>query len=195
MFLHCCKNDCLHYVKQNIGVEMPSTKNFEIIKSLIKKFEIMKGFILIDYHGLTADELSYFRSMLYPLNSKCTIAKNNLIKMALVKVGIKFENDIFGPTAIIFEFGNDEDNIVSIAKVIMSFAKKHLNFKIKSGFIDGKFINATVFENLSTIPKKEILLAKMLFSMNFTVIKFINTLMININKLVVVLNLISKKKN
>jgi len=169
---------------------MPNLKNQQEVKNLSAKFKSMKGLILTEYHGLSVEEISELRSKLRPLNSEYTIVKNTLSEIALKEAGIDAGNNFSGPTALVIENGD----IVSPAKVIFEFAKTHAKLKVKAGLVEGKFVNGAMIEQLSALPSKEVLIAKMLGSMNAPITGFVNVLAANIRGLVTVLDAIAKQK-
>ncbi|MDR1695401.1 MAG: 50S ribosomal protein L10 [Endomicrobium sp.] len=169
---------------------MPNLKNQQELKSLTEKFKAMKGLILTEYHGLNVEEISELRSKLRPLNSEYTVVKNTLSELALKEIGIETGDNFNGPTALVIENGD----IVSPAKVVVEFAKTHAKLKVKAGFVEGKFVNAAVVEQLSALPSREVLIAKMLGSMNSPITGFVNVLAANIRGLVTVLDAIGKKQ-
>ncbi|MCL2334787.1 MAG: 50S ribosomal protein L10 [Endomicrobia bacterium] len=169
---------------------MPNVKNQQEVKNLTEKFKAMKGMILTEYHGLSVVEISELRSKLRPLNSEYAVVKNTLSAIALKEAGIDAGDNFSGPTALVIQNGD----IVSPAKVITEFAKTHEKLKIKAGFMEGKFIDAKMVETLSNLPSKEVLIAKMLGSMNAPITGFVNVLAANLRGLVTVLDAIAKKQ-
>ncbi|MCA6072607.1 MAG: 50S ribosomal protein L10 [Endomicrobium sp.] len=169
---------------------MPNVRNQEVVKSLAEKFKAMKGLILTEYHGLTVEEISELRSKLRSLGSEYTVVKNTLSEIALKEAGIEAGANFSGPTALVIENGD----IVSSAKAVFDFAKTHTKLKVRAGFLDGKFVDAAVVEQLSALPLREVLLAKILSSMNAPITSFVNVLVANIRGLVTVLSAISKKQ-
>jgi large subunit ribosomal protein L10 len=169
---------------------MPNVRNQEAVKNLAGKFKNMKGMILTEYHGLTVEEISELRSKLRSFDSEYVVVKNTLSEIALKEAGIDAGNNFSGPTALVIENGD----IVSPAKAIMDFAKTHAKLKIRAGYLEGKFVNAAVIEQLSSLPSKEVLIAKMLGSMNAPITGFVNVLAANIRGLVTVLDAIAKKQ-
>ncbi|MDR0977679.1 MAG: 50S ribosomal protein L10 [Endomicrobium sp.] len=168
---------------------MPSIRNQDSVKKLIEKFKIMKGLILTEYHGLKVEEISILRSKLKTLNCEYVIVKNTLMDIAFKEIGIETDYDFSGPTALVIENGD----VVLPAKVVVDFTKENNKLKIKAGFLEGKFVTALIIEKLSLLPSKEILIAKMLASMNVPITKFVNVLAANIRGLVTVLNAKIKK--
>lgn len=169
---------------------MPNVKNQETVKVLAGKFKSMKGMILTEYHGLTVEEISELRNKLRAQDSEYAIVKNTLSKIALKEAGIDAGNSFSGPTAIVIENGN----VVSPAKIVMDFAKTHSNLKVRVGYLEGKFVDASVVSQLSELPSREVLIAKMLGSMQAPISGFVNVLEANIRGLVTVLDAISKKQ-
>ncbi|GHT70222.1 50S ribosomal protein L10 [Endomicrobiia bacterium] len=169
---------------------MPNVRNQEAVNSLAGKFKVMKGLILTEYHGLTVEEISELRSKLRLLDSEYTVVKNTLSEIALKEAGIEAGENFSGPIALVIENGD----IVSPAKVVVDFAKTHAKLKVRAGFLEGKFVDAAVIEQLSALPSREVLLAKMLGSMNAPIVGFVNVLAANIRGLVTVLSAISKKQ-
>jgi large subunit ribosomal protein L10 len=169
---------------------MSNIKNQEIVKKLTKKFKAMKGLILTEYRGLTVEEISRLRLKLRPFGSEYIVAKNTLSKIAFKEAGAEAGENFSGSTALLIE----SEDIVSPAKVVMEFAKTHAKLKIKAGFLEGKFVNVAVVEQLSILPSKEVLVARMLDSMNATITDFLNVLEATIRGLVTVLDVIIKKQ-
>jgi large subunit ribosomal protein L10 len=169
---------------------MPSVKNQEELKKLTQKFKTMKGMILAEYHGLNVIEISELRNKLRQNKSEFTVVKNTLSELALKEAGIDAGDNFVGPTAIVFE----NDDIVSPAKTIVDFAKTHEKLKIKKAFMDGKFVAVDIVNTLSSLPTREVLIAKMLGSMNAPISGFVNVLSANIRGLITVLNEAGKKQ-
>ncbi len=169
---------------------MPNLKNQQAVKGLTEKFKAMKGMILTEYHGLSVEEISELRSKLRSHDSEYAVVKNTLSEIALKEAGIEAGNNFAGPIALVIENGD----LVSPAKVVMDFAKDHAKLKVKAAYFEGKFVDAATVEQLSSLPSKEVLIAKMLGSMNAPISGFVNVLAANVRGLVTVLDAISKKQ-
>jgi large subunit ribosomal protein L10 len=169
---------------------MPNVKNQKAVKVLTEKFKSMKGMILTEYHGLTVEDISELRSKLRAQNSEYVIVKNTLSQIALKEAGIGGGDNFFGPTALVIENGD----VVSPAKIVMDFAKTHEKLKVRAGYLEGKFVDANVVSRLSELPSREVLIAKMLGSMQAPIFGFVNVLVANIRGLVTVLGAIAKKQ-
>lgn len=65
---------------------------------------------------------------------------------------------------------------VAVAKIICDFAKENKALTIKAGVLDGQVIDEAAIKALAELPPKEVLIAKMLGSMNAPISGFVNVL-------------------
>lgn len=140
---------------------MPSQKNIHQLAELVKHLTDSKATILTEYAGLSVTEQNELRSKATENNSLFTVAKNNLIKLALKEVDPDLvdtlSEELHGPTAVLFA-----DDAASGAKVVMNFADDHDALKVKSGIMDGQVIDLAQITSLSKLPGRDELLAKLL---------------------------------
>jgi large subunit ribosomal protein L10 len=169
---------------------MPSLKNQEGLQRLTKKFRDMKGMILTQYQGLNVIEISELRNKLRKNESEFVVVKNTLSELALKEAGIESGDNFNGPIAVVFQNGD----VIGSAKTVVDFSKAHDKLKVKAAYLDGKFVNADTVLQLSAIPSREVLIAKMLGSMNAPISGFVNVLAANIRELLYVLNAKAKQQ-
>ena len=127
-------------------------KKQEQVKLLSEELKSAKSFIVFEYQGLKADEITSSRFNLHKTNSKLAVIKNNILERALKEAG--FEEilpEITGPNAIAIGF---EDEIAAI-KEVAELSKEHKFIKIKGAYIDSKFISVDEAKALASIPGRE----------------------------------------
>jgi len=112
-----------------------------------------KSFIVAEYRGLTVAEISAFKRTLAKSNAKCSVYKNSMVSRATEDVA-GFNEILFGPNAFIYA----EDPIAA-PKEVAKFAKKHPNFVIKGGIVEGKTVSADEVKTLAKLPGREGLLS------------------------------------
>lgn len=112
-----------------------------------------KSFIVAEYRGLTVAEISDFKRTLAKSNAKCSVYKNSMVSRATEDVA-GFNEILFGPNAFIYA----EDPIAA-PKEVAKFAKKHPNFVIKGGIVEGKTVSADEVKTLAKLPGREGLLS------------------------------------
>ena len=83
---------------------------------------------------------------------------------------------------------------MQIQKTFCEFAKENKELKVKVGVLDGKVIGADEIKALASLPPKEVLIAKMLGSMNAPISGFVNVLQGTIRNVVYALEAVRKQK-
>ena len=51
------------------------------------------------------------------------------------------------------------EDYTAAARILCKFAESHENFKVKTGFLDGKVVDVETIKSLAKLPSKEVLLA------------------------------------
>jgi len=166
----------------------------EITRDLIEKIKKSKSIVFAGFNSFPVKSNENLRVELEKEEGEYYVAKKTLLKRALDENGIEIDiNNLEGKVATIFSY-NDE---VASAKVLGNFTKdKELAEKIYfiGGILDGKFLTKEEVENLSKLPSKEELYAKVVGSLNAPISGFVNVLAGNIRGLVTALKAISEKK-
>lgn len=133
------------------------------MKQVISKAKVA---IVSDYRGLNVAEITDLRRRLQEEKGDYTVMKNTLAKIAFKGTAFEgLEEFLKGPSAIAFGF---EDQ-VSPAKVLLKYVKEKKKtdlVEIRGGVLDGKILTANEVKDLSNLPSKEELYAKMLGSIN-----------------------------
>ncbi|MDO4802299.1 MAG: 50S ribosomal protein L10, partial [Prevotellaceae bacterium] len=145
---------------------MPSEKALEskkaIVAQLKERFENAQAGVLADYRGLTVEQDTALRNKLREAGVDYTVVKNNLTRFAAKEVGLdELDSTLHGPTAI----ATSDTDVVAPAKVLIDFAKENEALEIKGGFVDGKVISIDEIKVYASIPSKEVLISKMLGSL------------------------------
>lgn len=125
------------------------------VEQLAEKMKASNSVVIVDYLGLTVEEVTNLRVEL--LNNGCEfkVIKNNIIRRAAIEAGYKdLVDSLVGPNAVAF---SNEDS-VSAAKVVYEFAKNHPKLELKVGIVDDEFMNEDAIQTIATIPSREALL-------------------------------------
>ncbi len=156
---------------------MPSAKVLDNKKAIVAELtERLKGAqagVLADYRGLTVAQDTELRAKLREAGVNYTIIKNTLIRFAANEVGMEgLDSVLHGPTAL----ATCDNDVVAPAKVLVEFAKANEALEIKAGFVDGKVIDANEVKVYASIPSKDVLIAKMLGSLQAPIGNLVRTL-------------------
>ena len=156
---------------------MPSAQVLEAKKQqvadLIERFKAAQAGVLVDYRGLTVDQDTKLRNKLREAGVEYKVIKNTLIRFASKEVGLEALDSVLeGPTSVAM---SDTDSVAP-AKVIADFAKENEALEIKGGFLDGAVISLEEVKKLAATPSKEVLIAKLLGSLNSPISALARTL-------------------
>lgn len=147
--------------------------------------------ILVDFCGLTVAQDTELRRKMREAGVHYNVVKNTLLRIAAQEAGIEgLEPSLEKNTAIAVA----PEDPVAVAKIICEFAKANKELKIKVGVLDGKVISVEDIKALAALPPKEVLIAKMLGSMNSPITGFVNVLQGTIRNVVYALEAVRKQK-
>jgi len=144
---------------------MPSAKVLEqktaVVEALADKMSHAASGVLVKYQGITVEDDTKLRAALRAAGVEYSVIKNTLIGKACDKVGFEaMKSELEGMNAIAI---SAEDPIAP-AKILKEYADKIETFEIRGGFLDGAVVDAKVVNELAEIPPKEVLIGKLLGS-------------------------------
>ena len=93
-----------------------------------------------------------------------------------------------GPSAIVVERAIRRHD-----QAVFEFAKTHENLKIKGGIFEGKVISAKDLKAIASLPSREVLLAKLLGTLQAPMVNLVSVLQAPMRDLVGVLDQVAKK--
>jgi len=164
----------------------------EVIQDFGKKFENANSVFVVDYRGLKVEEVNALRCKLREVGSEYRVGKNTLLKRAIEGTTVAPLMDYLeGPTAIAVV----RDDPVAAAKVLIDYGKDKKNFELKVGCINGRIFTGADVERLSQLPSREMLLAKLLGTLNAPIANFVGVLAALPASLVRALAAIQSKKS
>jgi len=173
---------------------MPSQKNLDQVKALTEKLEKAKSLVLADFRGLTVDKQQELRENLKEVGGELSVVKNSLLQIALKKANFSLPEDqspISGPTILLLSF---EDEIAPL-KILYKFTQDNKIPEIKFGFLDHDFLEQEKVESFAQLPAREELQAKLVGLLSSPLRGTIYVLKGNLNKLVMILEELKKKKS
>ncbi len=175
---------------------------FENMKKLEKKafaeklggeLKSAKSVILVNYAGLGVKAQQELKARLLEVGGRMIVVKNTLLKIAGEAAGIDKEvltdSILVGQTAVVIA----NDDPVAPIQVLGKFAKEFEVPKFKVGVIEGSFQDQASLTKLSTLPGRDALLGQLLGTLMGPMYGITATLNANLQKLVYVLDVASKK--
>ena len=155
------------------------SKNFELKKQAVsditKKFQDAKSVVVVNYSGLTVEQVTALRAQCRSAKVEYCVLKNTLARRALDDLKITgLDETLNGPSA--FAFGMED--AVSPAKIISDFIEKNKTevIKVKAGLMGSEVLTAAKVNELAKVPSREVLLARLLGSLQSSVSGFVRVL-------------------
>jgi len=140
---------------------MPKPEKVEIVRDVTERFRSSTAVYFVDYQGLTVAEISALRRKLKEKQAELKVAKNTLLRIALLDAELGEAPVLVGPTGVVIAH---EDPVISL-KVIMEFAKDKPNLKAKGGLMDHAFYDQAQVLAISQLPSKKEMLAQIIGSL------------------------------
>ncbi|WP_122645593.1 50S ribosomal protein L10 [Enterococcus mediterraneensis] len=139
--------------------EAAIAKKSAIVDEVTEKFQQAASAVIVDYRGLTVEEVTNLRKQLRDAGVEMRVIKNSILSRAAKKAGLEGLDEVFaGPTAVAFS----NEDVVAPAKIIDEFSKDAKALEIKGGIIEGKVSSLEEIVALAKLPNREGLLSMLL---------------------------------
>ena len=162
----------------------------QLVEELKTKINDAASVILVDYKGLTVAQDTELRKALREANVEYRVLKNRLMQKAFNELGYSdYDEALNGPTAVAFANGDP----VAPAKILLESVDKYKKMTIKCGMVEGSYIDLNGVKELATLPPKEVLVAKLLGTLEAPISGLARVLSETISGLARVLNQIAEK--
>ncbi|MBF0165770.1 MAG: 50S ribosomal protein L10 [Magnetococcales bacterium] len=140
---------------------MNQTEKSVIIQEVQESMARSQVAIASHYRGMTVAQMTRLRRDIRGAGAEVRVVKNTLTRRAIQ--GSQFEplgKVLTGPT--ILAFSKDP---VAPAKILTDFAKKNPLLVVQGGVLNGVFMSPAEIIELSKLPSREVLLARLLGTM------------------------------
>ena len=143
----------------------------QIVSEIAGKMKEAQSFVIVNYKGINVEKVTALRVKAREMGVEYKIYKNTFLRFAAQECGYDELVSCFeGTTAIAFS----DTDAVAPAKLIADFAKdnKLQTLEFIGGVIDNAVTDADSIQKISQLPSKEVLIAKMLGSLNAPIANF-----------------------
>lgn len=141
-----------------------------VIAEIKEKIEQSGALVLVDYRGLTVEQVTDLRNKYRAAGVQYKVYKNTMMKFAFKELGLEdFNQYLEGPSAVAFS-GED---LTAAARITNDFAKTNEKLVIKAGVLEGKVLDSNEVKAVASIPSREVLVAKLLGSFKAPVSNFV----------------------
>lgn len=165
---------------------MRREKKEEAVSQLADKISRCNIAITTDYRGLSVAEMTELRRRLRQEGIEYRVIKNTLARFAANQAGKEGLNQIIeGPTAIAFGYGD----FTQPAKALIDYIRSSRGvLTIRGGLLEQRVLTASEVTELAALPPKEVLMAKILGTMQGPISALVNVLNSTLAGLVGMLN-------
>ena len=139
--------------------EASIAKKAQEVEVVTAKLKEAASVVVVDYRGLTVEQVTELRKQLRDANVEMKVIKNGILRRAAEAAGLEGMEDVFvGPTAVAFS----NEDVVAPAKIMNDFAKQADKLEIKGGIIEGNVSSVEEIVALAKLPSREGLLSMLL---------------------------------
>ncbi|MDR1131036.1 MAG: 50S ribosomal protein L10, partial [Oscillospiraceae bacterium] len=147
---------------------MPNAKALSekqaIVAGLVARLRGANAGVFVDYKGINVAQDSELRGELRKSGVDYSVIKNTLCRRAVNELGLSEIDPVLNGTTSLATGTGDP---IAPFRVIGEFAKKMGDdrFNVKAGFMDGKVLSLSEIAEISALPSKDALYARVLGTM------------------------------
>jgi len=143
------------------------------LEQLEQAFQNADSAILIDYTGLDVPAVTELRRQIRAAHAQYRVVKNTLARRALKGTAFEpLDAHFRGVTAV--AFGGDDP--VILAKTLTTFAKTAPSLTIKAAMVQGRALEAAAVAELAALPARPELYARLLGTLQATMVSLVRVL-------------------
>ncbi|MDE2025057.1 MAG: 50S ribosomal protein L10 [Patescibacteria group bacterium] len=167
-------------------------KKQEAVAEISAKVAKSKAMVFTNYTGLTHKQLEAFKREIKKANAEFAVTKNTLLKRALTDANLETGDtkNFDLPTGAMFLYGDVVMPLKALAQMVKDLEKPQIKF----GLLEGKLMTDKEVLKLSTLPSREVLIGQLMGMMNAPLQGLHRALSWNLQKFVMTLAAIEKKK-
>ncbi len=149
------------------------SKKQELLDSYSERLGRASVMIWTENKGISVPRIQALRSELRQTSAEAVVVKNTLMRLALEKAGLPYDEEMMsGASIVTFIY----DDIAPAAKAVSTFASKADKLAIKGGLVDGKLIGVDQVDELTRLPSREELLSRVVGGMQAPISGLVGTL-------------------
>lgn len=138
---------------------MNKQEKIKVVSELHEDLQQNEASFIINFRGLTVQQLQTLRKQLRQNDGSLKIAKARLMKRAAEGIeGIDpFKNYFKDQVGLVFA----KQNFPALAKTLHDFAKQNQAFSIVAGFLESRVFDKNAVTQIAQLPPKEVLAAQL----------------------------------
>ncbi|MGD9505806.1 MAG: 50S ribosomal protein L10 [Syntrophobacteraceae bacterium] len=142
---------------------MDRAKKEEVIQKLREKLQRASTAVVTDFKGMDVESMTQLRNALAAEKVDYQVVKNTLMRLAGRETGAAVLEPLLKETCAI-AIGYEDPT--APARILKNFVKTNEKLKVKGATLGGKFLTPDEVTALADMPSREVLLAKVLGTLN-----------------------------
>lgn len=144
-----------------------------VVEEIAAGIKDAQSVVLVDYRGLTVEQDTQLRRNLREAGVTYKVYKNTMMNFAFKGTDCEgLSQYLEGPSAMAYS----STDATAPARVLAQFAKTADKLEIKAGVVEGVVYDAQGIDSIASIPSREVLLSRLLGSMQSPVTNFARVL-------------------
>ena len=140
-----------------------------VVAEIAELFDGAASAVVVDYRGLTVEQDTALRKQLREAGVTYKVYKNTMIRFAAKGTAFEaLEPNLEGPTALAVS----KTDATAPARILANFAKTADKLELKGGVVEGTDYDAKAINVIASIPSREVLLGRLLGSMQSPIANF-----------------------
>lgn len=114
---------------------------------------------VVQYRGLNVQDMSSLRGALREKGGRLKVTKARLMKIAAdgIEGAEQFKDDFKDQIGLVFA----SEEVSTVARQLVDFAKEHDNLQIVSGFFESKMLSPEEVKFFASLPSRDVLMAQL----------------------------------
>lgn len=161
-------------------------KKEQIVNKLAENLSRSTMVVITNYQGATAKQMNDLRKTLADIGVEYHVVKNTLLRFALEKTGKAGASSLIdGPIALAFGY----DDVLAPVKALNQHIKSAaLSVTLRGGMLGERVLAASEITDLTNLPPREVLIAKLIGQMQAPMLNLNNILNAPLQRLLLVLH-------
>lgn len=140
-----------------------------VVTEIAELFDGAASAVVVDYRGLTVEQDTALRKQLREAGVTYKVYKNTMIRFAAKGTAFEaLEPNLEGPTALAVS----KTDATAPARILANFAKTADKLELKGGVVEETYYDAKAINVIASIPSREVLLGRLLGSMQSPIANF-----------------------
>jgi large subunit ribosomal protein L10 len=137
---------------------MPNAQKEARVKEIAEQLSAAQAAMLAGYRGLTVQEAAELRGALTDVDTRFSIVKNSLTRLAVKQAGLEGLDELIdGPTAIAYVQGDP----VAAAKRLVEQSRRFPVLEVRGGVAEGRILTAEDFRRFAELQPRDVMLAQL----------------------------------